>query len=58
MGERVMNLQRAIRVSEGHQGRKDDWIPEAYFSVPLRTFTGNLECLVPGKDSEVISRKG
>jgi len=58
IGERVVNLQRAIMVREGHRGRKDDWIPEAYFSVPLRTFFGNPECLVPGKDGEVTSRKG
>jgi len=58
IGERVMNLQRAIMVREGHRGSMDDWIAEAYFTVPLRTFLGNPECLVPGKDGEVISRKG
>ena len=58
IGERIVNLQRAIMVREGHQGRKDDRLPEAYFTVPLRTFMGNPECLVPGKDGEVISRKG
>jgi len=58
VGERIVNLQRAILVREGHQGRKDDRLPEAYFTVPLRTFLGNPECLVPGVGGEVISRKG
>jgi aldehyde:ferredoxin oxidoreductase len=58
IGERIVNLQRAIRAREGQSGRKGDWIPEAYFTVPLRTFMGNPQALVPGKDGEVISRKG
>ena len=58
VGERIVNLQRAILVREGHQGRKDDRLPEAYFTVPLRTFLGNPECLVPGVGGEVTSRKG
>lgn len=58
IGERIVNLQRAIFMREGHQGRTDDRLPEAYFTVPLRTFMGNPECLVPGKNGEVISRKG
>ncbi|MFC1945092.1 aldehyde ferredoxin oxidoreductase C-terminal domain-containing protein, partial [Chloroflexota bacterium] len=58
LGEGVVNLQRAVRAREGHRGREDDWIPETYFTTPLRTFMGNPECLVPGRDGEVVSRRG
>jgi len=58
IGERIFNLQRAIRVREGLRGRQDDWIPEAYFTVPLKIFVANPECLVPGKDGEITSRRG
>jgi aldehyde:ferredoxin oxidoreductase len=58
VGERIFNLQRAVRVREGLRGRQDDWIPEAYFTVPLKMFVANPECLVPGRDGEVTSRKG
>jgi aldehyde:ferredoxin oxidoreductase len=57
-GERIFNLQRAILVREGHRGREYDRLPEACFSVPLETERLNPDCLMPGKDGEVISRKG
>ncbi len=58
IGERVFNLQRAILVREGHRGRIDDTLAERYFDEPLKLDFLNPECLVPGKDGEVISRKG
>jgi len=58
MGEVIFNLERAIRVREGHRGRESDTLPEPYFTDPLVTNVQNAECLVPGKDGEVISRKG
>ncbi|MFC1943952.1 aldehyde ferredoxin oxidoreductase family protein [Chloroflexota bacterium] len=58
IGERIFNLQRAIMVREGHRGREDDSLPEAYFTVPLKSYVANPECLVPGKNGEVISRRG
>jgi aldehyde:ferredoxin oxidoreductase len=58
MGEVIFNLERAIRVREGHCGRESDVLPEPYFTDPLVTNVQNAECLVPGKDGEVISRKG
>jgi len=57
-GERIFNLQRAILVREGHRGREHDRLPEACFSVPLETERLNPDCLMPGKDGEIISRKG
>ena len=58
IGERVFNLQRAILVREGHQGREDDHPAEFNFTVPTVADFTNPDCIVPGKDGELISRKG
>jgi len=57
-GERVFNLQRAILVREGHRARQDDSLSDYHYNVPLKRALFNPECLAPGKDGEVISRKG
>jgi len=57
-GERVFNLQRAILIREGHQGKGEDQLPETWFTKPLRGDPTNPECLVPGKNGEALSRKG
>jgi aldehyde:ferredoxin oxidoreductase len=58
IGERVFNLVRGIFAREGHVGRRDDRLSEFNFTVPLETDTANPECLVPGKDSKPLSKKG
>lgn len=58
IGERVFNLQRAILAREGHTGRVHDSLEEFEYEVPLRGDVGNPECVVPGRDGEVFSRKG
>lgn len=58
IGERIFNLQRAILVREGHHGRLHDTLPESCFTVPLDTEFRNPQCLFPGKDGEIFSRKG
>jgi len=59
IGEAIFNLQRAILVREGHKGRESDILPEVFFSKPAGPdLPHNPDCLVPGKDGEVISRKG
>jgi aldehyde:ferredoxin oxidoreductase len=58
IGERVLNLQRAILAREGHQGREYDSLEEFNFTIPLKGDYGNPNCIVPGKDGEVFSRKG
>ncbi len=58
LGERVFNLQRAILVREGYKSREDDTLAEPVFTVPLPTDRRDPDCLVPGKDGEVITRKG
>lgn len=57
-GERIFNLQRAVLAREGHRGRESDVLDESFYTRPLRTVGLNPECLAPGKDGEVISRKG
>ena len=58
IGERVFNLQRSVLVREGHDGRKSDALPDAWFTAPLKYDSVNTECLVPGKGGQVISLKG
>ncbi len=58
VGERVFNMQRAIMVREGHQGRLSDQPPLRCFNEPLEFDQINQDCLVPGKDGAVVSRKG
>jgi aldehyde:ferredoxin oxidoreductase len=57
-GERVFNLQRAISVREGHRGREFDTLPDRCFTLGQQYDVSNSECLVPGRDGEVVSRKG
>ncbi|MBI2980576.1 MAG: hypothetical protein HYY41_07140 [Chloroflexi bacterium] len=47
VGERVLNLQRAILAREGHRGRENDLLPEPCYAVPLDSDSRNPECLVP-----------
>jgi aldehyde:ferredoxin oxidoreductase len=59
IGERIFNLQRAILLREGHEGRKDDVLPEFDHSVPLSQTPGpNPKSAMPGKKGEVIYREG
>ncbi len=58
IGTRVFNLQRAILLREGHQGRANDRLPDEWHDKPLKFGVMDPECLVPGKDGKVISRIG
>ncbi|NQT73894.1 MAG: hypothetical protein HQ553_14190 [Chloroflexi bacterium] len=58
IGERVFNLQRAIMAREGRSGRKSDVLPEYMHTQPLTYEIINDDCLAPGKDGAIISRKG
>ncbi|MFC2059246.1 aldehyde ferredoxin oxidoreductase C-terminal domain-containing protein, partial [Chloroflexota bacterium] len=58
IGERIFNLQRAILAREGHRGRESDVLPETFYTVPLKYGTENPDCLAPGKNGEIISKKG
>lgn len=58
IGERIVNLQRAIMLREGGRGRETDRLPDFYHTRPLKMDWTVKECLVPGPGGAVISRKG
>ncbi len=58
IGERIFNLQRAIRLREGWGGRQGDAISDAFYNIPVLSVRFNPDCLVPGGDGEPVSRKG
>lgn len=59
-GERNLNMQRAVLLRQGWDGRNDDQMMDYYFTQPLRK--GELfcdpECIVPGKDGEITPVEG
>jgi aldehyde:ferredoxin oxidoreductase len=58
IGERIFNLQRAIRMREGWGGRHGDRLLDAFHDIPIQDERFNPDCLVPGKDGKPVSRKG
>jgi aldehyde:ferredoxin oxidoreductase len=60
IGERILNLQRAIRLRQGWGGRKGDRLLDYLHTQPLKKgdIFFNPECLVPGRDGEEISKIG
>ncbi|MGD1117962.1 MAG: aldehyde ferredoxin oxidoreductase N-terminal domain-containing protein [Dehalococcoidales bacterium] len=60
LGEKVFNLQRAILLRQGWQGRKDDTLLDYFFTTPVQKgeLFFNANGLMPGKNGEVISRVG
>jgi aldehyde:ferredoxin oxidoreductase len=59
VGERVFNLQRAILLREGHNGREHDTLPESDHTVPLPQSPGlNPKSSAPGKNGEATYRVG
>ena len=45
-------------VREGHKGRERDRVPESCHTQPIEFEFANEDLLVPGKNGEIISRKG
>jgi aldehyde:ferredoxin oxidoreductase len=63
VGERSMNLQRAIMAREGRFGRENDIIAEFNFTEPIESEDGlvglfNPDLEFPGKGEDVITCKG
>jgi aldehyde:ferredoxin oxidoreductase len=58
IGERIFNLQRAIFLRDGWKGRRDDNLLDYLHDEPLQFVFFNPDCIVPGKNGEVVSRKG
>ncbi|HSW57041.1 MAG TPA: aldehyde ferredoxin oxidoreductase N-terminal domain-containing protein [Dehalococcoidales bacterium] len=60
LGERIYNLQRAIQIRQGWQGRRDDIVLDYYHTRPLadgEVFI-NPDALMPGPGGTIISRVG
>ena len=57
IGERIFNLQRAILISQGWKGREDDLIMPYFFEEPIQTTFFSANCMVPGKNGQIVSRK-
>jgi aldehyde:ferredoxin oxidoreductase len=58
IGERVFNLQRAILLRQGWGGRKGDRLLDYLHDEPLASVFFNPDCLVPGRNGEMVSRRG
>jgi aldehyde:ferredoxin oxidoreductase len=60
IGERIFNLQRAIRLLQGWDGRKDDNILDYFFTSPIKKgdIFFNPDADMPDKDGKIISRLG
>jgi aldehyde:ferredoxin oxidoreductase len=63
IGERSVNLQRAIMGREGRAGRDKDVLGEFNFTEPLESSEGifgmfNPDLEVPGHGDEIVTRKG
>jgi aldehyde:ferredoxin oxidoreductase len=55
IGERIVNLQRAVITREA---LGSDTIADFHFTIPQRDDPMNPRGLAPGKDGEIINRKG
>jgi aldehyde:ferredoxin oxidoreductase len=58
IGERVFNLQRAIFCRQGWGGRNGDSLLDYLHDEPLESVFFNPDCIVPGRNGEIVSRKG
>jgi aldehyde:ferredoxin oxidoreductase len=63
LGERSVNLQRAIQGQEGRKGRESDALAEFNFTEPVETSEGvfgmfNPDLELPGPGDEIAVRKG
>jgi len=58
IGERIYNLQRAVLLRQGWGCRQGDRLLEYLHEEPLQDVFFNPDCLVPGKNGEIVSRHG
>jgi len=58
IGERIFNLQRAIFLRQGWGGRRGDRLLDYLHDEPLAGVFFNPDCIVPGRDGAVVSKKG
>jgi len=58
IGERIFNLQRAVLLKQGWRGRSGDTLLDYFHEEPIEYSRFDRECKVPGRNGEVMSRKG
>ena len=60
IGERNFNLERALLVRGGRNGREGDKPDEWWFHIPMKAGLrlGKCKCWVPGKDGELLIKDG
>jgi aldehyde:ferredoxin oxidoreductase len=58
IGERIFNMQRAVFLKHGREGRSGDRILDYLHDEPLQFVFFNPDCIVPGKNGDIVSRKG
>jgi aldehyde:ferredoxin oxidoreductase len=58
IGERNVNMQRAIQLRDGRPGRGGDTIMDYFFEEPLESVYFSDGALAPGPHGKTISRKG
>jgi len=60
IGERIFNLQRAVRIRQGWEGREGDKLMDHIHTEPLREgeIFFNADGIVPGKDGKTVSKLG
>jgi aldehyde:ferredoxin oxidoreductase len=51
-------MQRAILLRQGWGGRRGDRIMDYLHDEPLPSVFFNPDCLIPGKNGEILSRRG
>ncbi|GAG39798.1 unnamed protein product, partial [marine sediment metagenome] len=58
IGERIFNLQRAVLLRQGWDGRNSDTLLDHLHDEPLEGVFFNPDCIVPDSNGEIVSRKG
>ena len=58
IGERIFNLQRAVLLRQGWDGRRGDSLLDHLHDEPLDNVLFDPECIVPSSTGESVSRKG
>ena len=56
--ERIFNIQRLIRVREGHRVPEDDFPPEFNFTEPLGANVHGLKMIMPGPGARAVDMTG
>jgi aldehyde:ferredoxin oxidoreductase len=56
--ERIFNLQRLIRVREGHRVPEDDFPPEFNFTEPLMLTSHDAKMIMPGPGAKAVDLTG